>query len=115
MMLQKGDVFDRLSILILKLIHGVEVDDIKGELLELVLEFKATNLNEADAFINLLDVNSKIWNSESDIRQGKELDLEDVGRRALSIRDFNRQRVALKNSISQYKEIKLDHVSERNI
>ena len=112
MVIQKSDVFDRLSILILKLIHGVEVENIHCELLELILEFKAANLNEAEVFINLLDVNSKIWNSESDIRKGKELDLEDVGRRALTIRDFNRQRIALKNSISQYKEIKLDHASE---
>ena len=113
-MIQRGDVFDRFSILILKAIHSTEIETIKDELSELLLEFKVLNLKEAEVFLNLLNTNNKIWDLESDIRQGKEkkLGLEEVGKRALAIRDLNKQRIALKNSISQYKEIKSDHASE---
>jgi hypothetical protein len=114
MVIQKGDVFDRLSILILKLTHNVDIEVIKDELSELLLEFKVTNLKEAEVFMNLLNTNSKIWQLEFDIRQGKEqeLGLEEIGRRALAIRDFNKQRIAYKNSISLNKEVKINHTSE---
>jgi hypothetical protein len=114
MKIQKGDIFDRLSILILKITHNVEIEIIKDELSELLLEFEVSNLKEAESFINLLNTNKNIWNLESDIRQGKEneLGLEEVGRRALAIRDFNKQRIAFKNSISQNQEIKINHLSE---
>jgi hypothetical protein len=114
MKVQKGDVFDRLSILILKLIHGAEISGIKDELSELLLEFQVSNLKEAESFINLLNINSNIWNLESDIRKGKEgeLGLEEVGRRALTIRDLNKERISYKNSISQYQEVKIEHISE---
>ena len=113
-MIQRGDVFDRFSILILKAIHSTEIETIKDELSELLLEFKVLNLKEAEVFLNLLSTNNKMWDLESDIRQGKEkkLGLEEVGKRALAIRNLNKQRIALKNSISQYKEIKSDHASE---
>lgn len=113
-MIQKGDIFDRLSILILKTSHNIEVETIKDELSELLLEFKVLNLKQAEVFINLLSVNGKIWNLEFDIRQGKEkeLGLEEIGRRALAIRDLNKKRIALKNSVSQYKEVKVNHASQ---
>ena len=110
MKLQRGDVFDRISILILKMIR---VDaDIKDELSELLLELGITQ-EEANVFIGLLEINNKIWDLEFDIRRGKEkeLGLEEVGRRAITIRDFNKKRVTLKNSISKYKDIKINHVS----
>jgi hypothetical protein len=72
-----------------------------------------------DLLVKLYTINGRIWNLESDIRQGKEglLGLEEVGRRALAIRDFNGERIRLKNRITdligeKYKEIKIDHASE---
>lgn len=114
MKIQKGDIFDRLSILILKITHNIEIENIKDELSELLLEFEVSNLKEAEAFINLLVTNCNIWNLESDIRKGKEneLGLEEVGRRALAIRDFNKERISFKNSVSQNKEQKINHISE---
>jgi hypothetical protein len=55
-----------------------------------------------------------MWTLEADLRKGKEgeLGLEEVGRRAIAIRDLNKQRVTLKNSISKFKDIKINHVSE---
>lgn len=81
--------------------------------------------NEIDArkrdedFIHrLYDTNGKIWDLESDIRKGKEneLGLEEVGRRALAIRDINRLRILIKDEIAQafgeYGEKKYNHASE---
>jgi len=63
-------------------------------------------------------VNGFIWDLESDIRKGKEgqLGLEEVGRRALMIRNLNSIRVWTKNLITRttgrgHLEIKKDHAS----
>ena len=73
----------------------------------------------ADIVDRLCIANIKISILESDIRQGKEkeLGLEEVGRRALQIRDINRERVALKNALKDifkdgFKDIKIKHGSE---
>ncbi len=70
--------------------------------------------------MNLLQViHDRIWQLESDIRQGKEktLGLEEVGRRALRIRDLNAQRIEIKNRIAEkagdrFREQKFDHASD---
>lgn len=67
---------------------------------------------------DLCKVNSEIWDLEAAIRQGKEgeLGLEEVGRRALAIRDKNKERIAIKNNISEcvgdFIEVKGNHASE---
>jgi len=75
----------------------------------------------AELIEKLFIVSNRIWLLESDIRQGKEkeLGLEEVGRRALAIRDLNKQRIAYKNAINEsfdkknaLKEIKVNHRSE---
>ncbi len=66
-------------------------------------------------------VNLKIAFLERDIRLGKEgeLGLEEVGRRALDIRDLNAERVALRNALNELLdpnaavERKVDHASAR--
>jgi hypothetical protein len=77
-------------------------------------------MNEAiaDLIDRLCICNIKISILESDIRKGKEaeLGLEEVGRRALEIRDINRERVALKNELKRifgdgFKDIKVNHRS----
>jgi hypothetical protein len=49
----------------------------------------------------LYQINSQIWDAEAAIRAGQdqELGLEEIGRRALKIRDLNRVRVGIKNQI----------------
>ncbi|MDO8430313.1 MAG: hypothetical protein Q7S73_03025 [bacterium] len=66
----------------------------------------------------LYKINGRCWDLEADIRQGKEkkLGLEEVGRRALLLRDINSERVALKNKITKesglgFPEIKTNHAS----
>lgn len=66
----------------------------------------------------LYEVNGKIWDLEADIRKGKEgeLGLEEVGRRAIDIRNLNKVRISIKNEIveetgSGFKDIKINHAS----
>ena len=65
----------------------------------------------------LYDINGQIWDLEADIRNGKEglLGLEEVGRRALKIRDLNAERIRLKNEIAKehggFVEYKHNHAS----
>jgi len=71
----------------------------------------------ADMIEKLFIINNKIWHLETDIRTSDDLELEEVGRRALLIRDLNKQRISIKNSINsffgdkEFKEIKVDHRS----
>ena len=77
------------------------------------------NGDEIYAYVDqLYEVNRRIWDLESDIRKGKEgeLGLEEVGRRAIMIRDFNKERINIKNTINTiYKtgfiEKKINHAS----
>lgn len=69
--------------------------------------------------IELKGINGRIWDLEADIRKGKEkeLTLEEVGRRALSIRDLNKERIFVKNRLAielgeEFQEIKIDHASQ---
>lgn len=111
-----GDLADRYSILKLK----TERTDAncKEELNAILQEIKDNS--QLTSFIDrLYEVNGQIWDLESDIRKGKEgiLGLEEVGRRAIAIRNFNNKRVSIKNEINTlfktgYTEIKVDHASE---
>lgn len=68
----------------------------------------------------LLDIHNKIWDLESDLKSGREsnLPLEEIGRRAILIRDWNNKRIAVKNRVAEklaadtVREVKKDHLSE---
>jgi hypothetical protein len=67
----------------------------------------------------LYQVHSTIWSLESQLKSGREgeLSLEEIGQRAITIRDWNRKRIALKNSIADalgcdIREIKRNHASQ---
>lgn len=70
-----------------------------------------------DLIDRLSITNLKIWHLEEQIRAGKEkeLTIEDIGKRALKIRDLNKERIELKNAINEdgngFKEIKVEHRS----
>jgi hypothetical protein len=78
------------------------------------------NYPNIDRYIEkLIEINGKIWDLESDIRKGKEkeLGLEEVGRRAIEIRGFNKIRVGYKNEMVNlygegFEDIKMNHASE---
>lgn len=67
----------------------------------------------------LYEIHSKIWSLESELKTGREaeLDLAEIGRRAIEIRNWNNKRISIKNSIAEklgctVREIKQDHLSE---
>jgi hypothetical protein len=116
-----SEIVDRLSILNLKKDRGgcdcLEEESAFNkalqEYLDKGIDYKQEWLNE------LLMINGKIWDLECEIRQGKEekFTLEEVGRRALLIRDFNKKRIELKNLIVQETGVgfvgkKFQHASE---
>jgi hypothetical protein len=114
MKIQLADILDRMSIVMLYKIHGAGhvVEEYTALLEEIARDYKLL----AD-FIQLLSANSEVWKLESDIRKGKEgeMTLEEIGRRALQIRDHNKCRVYIKDQIAQsdggFRHIKHDHAS----
>lgn len=111
-----GDIVDRYTICKLKS-ERLNLD-LSEEINQLKMEIDL--YDDLDDFINnLYDVNGKIWDLESDIRKGNEeiLGLEEIGRRALKIRDLNNIRVNYKNIINSnlgegFIEYKMNHGSE---
>ena len=68
----------------------------------------------------LEDVHLSIWELESDLRRGMEHNLgyEEIGRRAVEIRNYNNIRVTVKNNLAEalgdtVREIKYDHISDK--
>jgi len=68
---------------------------------------------------NLVQIHNEIWELESLLKTGREqeLGLEEIGRRAIKIRDWNNKRIAIKNTLAEklgcsVREIKQDHLSE---
>ena len=114
--MQIGEVVDRYSILLLK----SERTDLN--VVDEIEHYKSCvdSYEDSEFWVEKLkQINSRIWDLESDIRKGKEklLGLKEVGRRALLIRNINNERVACKNEITElykegYAETKKDHASE---
>lgn len=72
-----------------------------------------------DLYANLIEIHNKIWDLESELKTGREqqLSLEEIGRRAIEIRNYNNRRISLKNAIAEklgcgVREIKQDHLSQ---
>lgn len=72
-----------------------------------------------DDYEALKDVHRTIWGLESELKCHKEhlLSLEEIGRRAIEIRNHNHNRIELKNAIAaklhcRIREFKVDHLSE---
>jgi uncharacterized protein YxjI len=67
----------------------------------------------------LKEIHNEIWDLEWQLKSGREqeLPLEEIGRRAIAIRDHNNRRIAIKNALAEQlecpvREIKRDHLSE---
>ena len=111
-----SEIADRYSIALLKqeraaADNAAEVHTLHKELIQ---------YEGAMSFVRkLIEINGKIWDLESDIRKGKEaeLGLEEVGRRAIQIRELNKIRVGYKNEMVQlygegFEDIKMNHASQ---
>jgi hypothetical protein len=75
---------------------------------------------EMNAYIKtLMNIHNQIWELEWQLKSGVEhqLPLEEIGLRAIAIRDWNNKRISLKNQVAKelncsVQEIKRDHLSE---
>ena len=82
--------------------------------------FSKYNLISVDVeFKELNEIHRTIWELEAELKGFKEhlLSLEEIGRRAILIRNHNHKRIELKNTIARklncsVLEIKRDHLSE---
>ena len=78
---------------------------------------------ELDAAIQAMtDIHHAIWDLEWQLKSGVEqmLSLQEIGRRAIAIRDHNNKRIAYKNSVASIlghpvKEIKHDHLADGTV
>ena len=78
------------------------------------------NINSIQVHLQQLkEIHNSIWELEKELKSGQEqsLSLEEIGRRAIEIRNHNNQRIKLKNLMAEIlecpvREIKHDHVSE---
>lgn len=119
-----AEVCDRYTIEVLKSERTLTENDRNISILYKEIELNKKKCSGQDlidyqtCIDNLYYFNGKIWDLESDIRKGKEgeLGLEEVGRRALAIRDLNGHRILQKNKIAsifgEMGEKKYNHASE---
>jgi len=97
-----GEFFDRFTILLQKSFFS---DDYKKRVEEYVaiLDKNGFDGKFLRIICELQIININIWHLESDIRKSREgeLGLLEVGRRALRIRDYNRERTERSNIINR--------------
>ena len=73
----------------------------------------------SNLYDDLKEIHYEIWLLEAELKSGKEeeLPLEEIGRRAIAIRNKNNKRIRIKNAMADLlgdsiQEIKKDHLSE---
>jgi hypothetical protein len=115
-----GELVDKLSILSRKIYFGEEVAISEHRYIEQQLTKARLPGKLISNVIRLTSMNIEIWNLEHEMRKGAEggspYPLEEVGRRAIKIRDLNRKRIEYKNIINDlvgnlYRETKVNHLS----
>jgi hypothetical protein len=119
------ELCDRLTIAILKA-ERLSDDEIDKDGLDKQIAYYAEGIDQNNLDLQLLidkllQANKKMWDAEHAIRKGldEDLGLEEIGRRAINIRDYNRERVAIKNDIAdlvsqpEFKDCKMNHVSSK--
>jgi hypothetical protein len=111
------ELVDRLSIAEIKF----EKTQANAEELEWYqVQAKNYNLEIVQAELaELKQIHLQIWELEKELKSGTEqnIPLEEIGQRAINIRNHNHERIKLKNRMAErlqchVREIKRDHVSE---
>ena len=117
------ELCDRLTIAQLKL-DRLPDDEIDKVGLQKQIEYYESGIDEKNKelltqLLKLHKVNGLMRDAEYAIRKGLDADLglEEIGRRAIHIRDLNRDRVAIKNEITvladqpEFQDCKMNHAS----
>ena len=108
-----SEILDRYTITKLKSERTDE--DVKEELEAYQREINKHDQSSTKELINrLYKVNGKLWDTEGDIRSGKDLPLEEIGKLALKVRDLNCERNGVKAEVVEkfsegFKEIKINY------
>ncbi len=97
-----------------------ELDWYETQYRELITELSPEQLTRLQNDIaEITKIHNKIWDLEWQLKSGVEhlLELDEIGRRAIAIRDWNNRRITYKNSIAalfnlKMREIKTDHLSD---
>ena len=115
-----GDLVDRLSILSRKIYFGEESAISEHRYIEQQLIRAGFPGKLVTNVVRVTQMNIEIWNLEHEMRKCAEGEanhsLEEVGRRAIKIRDLNRKRIEYKNIINDlagnlFRESKVNHLS----
>jgi len=119
------ELIDRLCIARVKYerINGANQDELDwyeeryGEMIQNLLPEQLTQLKSD--IEEITRIHNGIWDLEWQLKSGVEhlLPMDEIGRRAIAIRDLNNQRISFKNSIAalfglKLREIKTDHLSD---
>ena len=111
------ELFDRLAIAEIKWARTLGNQDELEWYLDQVKEFNRDLVKSE--YEELKAIHNTIWGLESELKSGCEdqLSLEEIGRRAILIRDWNNKRIAVKNIIAEklgciVREFKKEHLSE---
>jgi hypothetical protein len=116
--LSLGDILDRITILIRKVFRGEEDAYKELEYLKNGLNNLGYNGDIILASLRLAHMNWAIWDLENQIRRlgdpVAKLGLEEIGKRAMKIRDYNKKRINYKNDLnrlsgSSFVEFKTEH------
>jgi hypothetical protein len=112
------EIVDRYTIAVVK---HIKTNGANQEELDFYVEqMKEVQLDlQHQLVLELIDHHAYVWSLEDDFKKGRidGLPLEEIGRRAIHIRDIMKQRVILKNALAELvndpvREIKQDHSSE---
>ena len=115
-----GELIDKLSILSRKIYFGEEVAISEHRYIEQLLTSAGLPGKLITNVIRVTQMNIEIWNLEHEMRQVQEgtgkFTYEEIGKRAVKIRDCNRKRIEYKNLINdisgnQFRETKVNHLS----
>ena len=119
------ELIDRLCIARVKFerINGANQDELdwyEARYQELIQRLSAQQLSQLKQDIEeITKIHNGIWDLEWQLKSGVEhlLPMDEIGRRAIAIRDLNNQRISFKNSIAalfglKLREIKTDHLSD---
>lgn len=113
-----GDVIDKHTILTRKIYFGIEDAISEHRYLEKALSYYGLDGKIITNTIRLAMMNFEIWNLENEIRNGGEdkFSKEEIGNRAIKIRDLNRKRIHYKNKLNElvghFTEFKVNHRSQ---
>jgi hypothetical protein len=114
------ELVDRYAIAVVK--HEKTNGANRAELDFYLDQLKSININPMNTMIiDLIEHHAYVWSLEDDFKKCKidNLPLEEIGRRAIHIRNIGLKRVELKNAladtinIDSVREIKQDHISEK--